>query len=294
MPFVFPRSVLPVGLAIIASALTLQAQPAPDNFRWIDFHAQSDQDVVVWVTRALAAEKWTAIREIGVEYDSALVITADRATPQSTPNADSFTAWNVSLTDHALTKLLTGVNLRLLDWMMFAPGRARELAAFYDNCTACSPSTFFTAFHYDIEHRIWEARWMTGDHAAPVWSTNTPGGIDMTQAYSVMAEGDGREFLVSWRHFDYGKQRPAEDFLYQYDVDPFTDLDRTQVLSGKQADAMKQRLCRPQDAVSGLSRGQDSPLCQPVTSKPRSERHPVTTPPANNRGQSTPPGYKHN
>ena len=296
MRSVFPRALLVFAFLAMAISTTLQAQPAPDHFRWIDFHAQSDQDVVVWVNRSLVAEKWTAIREIGVEYDAALVITADRATPQSTPNADTFTVWNVSLNDHALTKLLTGVNLRLLDWMMFAPGRPRELAAFYDNCVACQPSTFFTAFHYDIEHRIWEARWMTGDHAAPVWSTNTSPDIAMTQAYSVMAEGDGREFLVSWRHFDYGKQRPAEDFLYQYDVDPFTDLDRVQILSGKQAEAMEQRLCRPQDAVSGLMRGQDSELCEPAKARPRTsyERRPVTTPPANNRGQSTPPGYKHN
>lgn len=270
------------------------AQQAPDNFRWIDFHAQSDQDVAIWVNRALIAEKWTAIREIGVEYDAALVITADRSTPQSAPGNDAFTVWNVSLTNHALTPLVKGVNLRLLNWMMFAPGRPRELAALYDNCVECAPSTFFTAFHYDIEHRAWAARWMNGDHAAPVWTTNTPAEIALTQVYSVLAEGDGREFLISWRHFDYGKQKPIDDFVYQYDVDPFTDLDRIQLLKDKQAAAMEQRLCRPQDAVSGLMRGQDSPLCQPITAKPRPERRPVTTPPAGNRGQSTPPGTKHN
>jgi len=54
--------------ALIVSALgtpvSLQAQQ--DSFRWTDFHAPKDQDVLVWVTRALEAEKWSSIREIGV------------------------------------------------------------------------------------------------------------------------------------------------------------------------------------------------------------------------------------
>ena len=56
-------------------------------------------------------------------------------------------------------------------------------------------------------------------------------------------------------------------------------------LSREDADAMKLRLCRGQDAIQGLERGQDSELCQDLlNTKP--QRKPVTTPPANNRGQS--------
>ena len=43
--------------------------------------------MVVWVTRSLQPEKWSAIREIGVEYDAALVVTTLRANPQSLPVA---------------------------------------------------------------------------------------------------------------------------------------------------------------------------------------------------------------
>jgi hypothetical protein len=288
----FPGLFLFLIAAVAAGDSPAQAQ-APENFRWIDFHAASDQDVVVWVNRALTTEKWTAIREIGVEYDAALVITTDRATPQSAPTADTFAVWSVNLTNHALTPLLKGVNLRLLDWMMFASGQPRELAARYDSCVDCEASTFFTAFHYDIAQHVWAARWMNGDHAAPVWSGNTSAQIALTQVYSVLGEPDGREFLVSWRHFDYGKLKPIDDFVYQYDVDPMTGMDRTQLLKGKQADAMKLRLCNPQDAVSGLGRGQDSPLCQPAATRSRPQHAPVTTPPANNQGKSTPPGAKH-
>jgi hypothetical protein len=185
------------------------------------------------------------------------------------------------------------VNLRLLDWMMFAPGAQRELGALYDNCVDCDPSTFFTAFHYDIAQHLWAARWMNGGHAAPVWSGNSAADLALTQVYAVLAEPDGHEFLASWRHFDYGKLKPIDDFVYQYDVDSMTGLDRTQLLKGKQAEAIEQRLCQSQEAVSGIGRGQNSALCQPV-GKVRPERRPVTTPPANNHGQSVPPGSKHN
>ncbi len=287
----FPGFLLSCLLAADLAALTLQAQQSPDNFRWTDFHAPGDQDVVVWVTRALAAEKWTAIREIGVEYDAALAITTLRASPQASPEDDAFTVWSVSLTNHALTPLLKGVNLRLLGWMMFAPGQPRELAVFYDNCVDCQASTFFTAFHYRADEHAWTARWMHGDQGAPVWSTNTPTQIDLTQVYAVLAEDNGREFLSTLRHFDYGKTKPSDDFVYIYDVDPFSGEDRVQVLSAKQADDMKQRLCRAQDAVLGLKRGQDSPLCQSLAGS-RASRKPVTTPPANGRGQSAPPGAR--
>jgi hypothetical protein len=97
--------------------------------------------------------------------------------------------------------------------------------------------------------------------------------------------------LGTWSHFDYGDAKPAEDFVFRYDLDPMSGLDRTQLLSGKDADAMKQRVCRAGDALPGLARGQDSVLCQELIN-PRPERKPVTTPPGHNRGQSV-PGIKH-
>src|SRR5580658_5888439 len=103
--------------AVLAAATSVLAQQGPDPFRWMDFHSQKDQDIIVWVTQALAAEKWTSIREIGVEYDAALVVTALRATPESAANEDTFSVWSVSLTNHALTPLLKGFNLRWVGFM---------------------------------------------------------------------------------------------------------------------------------------------------------------------------------
>ena len=87
---------LALTTGLLTAALPLFSQQAPDTFRWIDFHAQKDQDVVTWVTRSLTVEDWTAIREIAVEYDAALVVTTRRANPQAAATDDSFNVWSVS------------------------------------------------------------------------------------------------------------------------------------------------------------------------------------------------------
>jgi len=271
----------------------MRGQQGPDEFRWVDFHQESDRDTVIWVTRSLEPEKWTAIREIGVEFDSALVVTTLRATPQSPADADTFTVWNASLTTHAIAPLVKGVNLRWLDWMNFLAGARPEPAALYDSCGDCTPDTFFTAFYYDISQHMWNARWLRGGQGAPVWSGNPPEGVTANQVYAVMRDLNGNEFVGTWTHFDYGKQKPAQDFIYRYDLDSFSRLERTLPLLGKEAEAMKQRLCHATDVSVGMARGQDSEVCQTNVKPPRPERKPVTTPPANNRGQSVPPGARH-
>ena len=300
VPLIYPESMRDVIreplagflLAVLGAATQLCAQQAAEPFRWVDFHSEKEQDTVAWVTRSLAAEKWTAIREIGVEYDAALVVTTLRPTPQSAAGMDTFTVWSASLTNHGITPLLKGVNLRLLDTMNFREGAPPELGAIYDDCNQCAASTFFTSLHYDFAQHTWAARWMRGGQAVPIETANVPPGVSLTQVYAVLGEPNGTQLVGTWSHFDYGNVKPPEDFVYRYDLDPFHGLDRTQILSGKDAGPFEQRLCRAQDAGSGpglaLARGQDSPLCQQMT-KPHFERKPVTTPPANNHGQSAPP-----
>ena len=282
-----PRIGLTVFAALFAAA-ALPAQQAPDSFRWIDFHSPKDQDVVTWVTRALAVEDWTAIREIAVEYDAALVVTTKRANPQSQPTADAVSVWNVSLTNHLVTPLVTGVNLRWLDWMRFSEGAPFELAVLYDNCHDCDANTYFTAFNYDMNGHTWAARWVRGGQGVPMWSANKPPGVQWTQAYAAIAEPNGREYVATWSHFDYDNKKPSNDVLYRYDVDPISHLDRVVQLTGDQADSMVMRLCRAQDVVPTLERGLDAPACQQVL-KTVPDRKPVTTPPANARGQSAAP-----
>jgi len=283
-----------ISIAALSIAVPHCAQQTSGSFRWIDFHEAKDQNIVTWVTRSLAVEKWTAIREIGVVYDAALVVTADRATPQSAPGDDTITVWNVSLTSHVVAPLVTGVNLRWFDWLRFADGAPDGLTALYDNCHECAANTYFTAFHYDIAHHMWAARWIRGGQGVMVWSANGPtaSGVEWTQVYAVMGGADGRALLCTWNHFDYGKQRRPSDTLFRYDVDPLSGMERTVELTGDEAKEMELRMCRGQNAVEGLERGQDSALCMKLTGS-EGQRRPVTTPPANNRGQSAPPSVKH-
>jgi len=274
--------------AALAFSMPLRAQSDP--FRWMDFHSEKDRDIIVWVTRSLAPEKWTAIREIGVQYDAALVVTTLRAAPDAAADADSYAVWSVSLTNHLLTPLLKGYNLRWLNMMTFKPGGDPELPIFYDSCIECSADTYFTAFHFDKAQHTWAARWMRGGQGVPLLSQNMPAGVTVTQVYAGLTELDGRQFLGTWSHFDYGDQKPAEDSIFRYDIDPFSGLERTGLVSGKEADALKMRLCRG-DMIPDLAHGQDSEICDAFAG-PRRGRKPVITPPAHNRDQSAPPGSR--
>ena len=271
----------------LASSVPLLSQQAPDNFHWVDFHSPQDQSIVVWITRSLAVADWTAIREIAVQYDSALVVTTKRATPQSAANADTFTVWTASLTTHDYAPLIRGVNLRWLDWMRFANGAPEELAILYDDCHDCATNNYFTAFHYDFKTHAWTPRWIRNGQGVPLWSSNTPPGVTWSQAYAAFAEPNGREFIATWSHFDYDSKKKPDDYVLRYDLDPFSGLERMLPLAGKDATEMETRICRGQDGIADLERGQDSSICERL--KPPAERKPVTTPPANNRGQSAPP-----
>jgi hypothetical protein len=286
---IFWWAVALVAMVVGVSSCTAQG---PDNFRWVDFHSSNDQDVVNWVTGALEAQKWTAIREIGVEYDQALVITTLRNSAQGTPNRDSFSIWSVSLANRALTHIIDGTNLRIADWLLLDVGSPRELGLLYDDCNDCDATTYFTTLHYDLRQHTWAARWLQGGgKTVAVWSAKAPLGVTQTQVFAVMADSNGHEVLGTWSHLDYGKRKSAEDAVYRFDVDGQSGSERNQQLFGRDAATMKERLCHGQDFVPGLSRGQNSELCEPpVALKPRSERKPVTTPPPNNKGQSRPPG----
>jgi hypothetical protein len=286
------RSLCCIAL-LLAPVPVIRAQQTSDTFRWIDFHDAKDQNIVAWITHSLAVEKWTAIREIGVIYDAALVVTADRPSPQSPPGEDTFSIWNCSLSSHVVAPLLSGVNLRWFDLEHFADGAPAEQTVLYDNCHDCAASTYFTAFYYDLPHHMFAARWLRGGQGVMVWNATPPSapGITWTQVYAVMGGADGRALLATWNHFEYGKLKPPSDTLFRYDVDPMTGMERTSELTREDAEAMKLRLCRAQDAVQGLARGQDSALCESLLGT-QQQRRPVTTPPANNRGKSAPPGVR--
>jgi hypothetical protein len=289
----------------MATAAIAQSQPASDAFHWIDFHDSKDTPTVTWVTNALKAEHWTAIREIGVQWDSALVITTERKTAQSTPKSDLYTVWSVSLAKRDVQPVLHGVNLDILTWTTFGGPyqHVPELGLIYDDCTGCdAPTTSFTTLFYNTTDHAWRARWMRGDQAAVLMNRGAVEGVTRSQLYGLHTEPQGRQILATWSHFDYGDTKPAEDFVFEYSVDPVSGLEQTQGLSGKHAEAMMARICHadPGQAdpmLGALAHGQDSSLCRnpgQLPSRPsrhsRSGHNPATSPPANNHGLSSPGG----
>lgn len=279
-----PLQLLLLALALVLPSAGVNAQ-TPDAFHWVDFHADTDADVVNWVTRSLLMEKWTSIREIGVEYDAALVVTELRGSSQSMPGDDAFTLWSVSLTSRDRKQLLTGFNLRFAGWLRFVPGHTSEVAVLYDDCSHCEATTFFTAFRYDPETHNFAARWMHAGQAAPVWSANTLAKGDWTQIYGVYPRGDGTVELGTWSHFEDPAHRPQQDYLYLYSIDLNDSSESAVPLSGRAAELMKLRLCKANGLVPGLARGQDAPICGKYHGY---EPHPITTPPANNHGKALP------
>jgi len=302
----FRRAMLRICAAfglLLIFACSVGAQTAVEAFHWVNFHDPKDAQYVTWVTRELTAEKWTAIREIGVQWDSALVVTSERATPQSPPPGDRFAIWSVSLSKHAVQPLLHGVNPRILNWTTFggASQLAPELGLVFDDCYGCdAPSTFFTTLYYNYTDHAWRARWMRGDQAAVLWNSGTVDGVTRTQIYGLLTEPPGRDVLATWSHYDYGKTKPAEDFVFEYSVDPASGLEQTQRLSSPHAEEMERRLCKADPgavdpALAELARGQDSEVCRelvPERGQGRTGRRPTLTPPANNHGQSLPPPAK--
>jgi len=284
------RIIVAVLLGIGLSTVSVSAQQAPDSFRWINAHLESDADVLGWVTRSLAGEKWTSIREIGVEYDAALVVTTQRPSPRSLPVTDTFTIYSVSLTSHTITPLIEGTNLRLVDWVRFGVGRDTELTALYDDCSHCLATTYLTTFYFDPAIHAWSARWIVSGKAAPVWMASSLAEGGWTQAYGVLADPDGNGIsLGTWSHFEAGNGKPPEDFFYVYSVSPGTNIDSSSRLTGPASEALKRRICNGDNIVPGLGRGQDAAPCM-VFVKPSPKV--VTTPPANNHGRSVPPPAK--
>ena len=104
------------------------------------------------------------------------------------------------------------------------------------------------------------------------------------------------DVLATWTHNDYGKAKPAEDFVFEYSVDPNSATEQTQGLSGMHAEEMELRLCRADPgqadpSLADLARGQDSDLCKELIAakvKKTPGWKPRTTPPANNHGRAYP------
>lgn len=258
-------------LALAGVATAVRAQVA-EGFNWVDL--KTDSAKVAAVAKALEGEKYTALREIGVAGDAALVVTARRDNPTSRPELDHYTVYSVNLTDGSASPLLNGSRLRLLDWERFLRDGQPELVATYDDCTQCTATTFLTAFYLDPKTKQWEARWKREKAGAPLAAADPGGASGDDHVYALMVGVDGRAVLGTWQHFSGPARRSGDDYVFEYAVDLATGEDRVRPLAGSEAQEMKLRLCKADDKVLDLASGQDSASCKaPLAAAARHTRH---------------------
>ena len=246
-----------------------------EGFAWTDLHQENER--VAAVSKSLEGEKYTALREIAVVGDAALVITSTRANPTAKPEQDQYTAYSLDLKspDAKPELLMTGTHLQFRDWLRFIREGDTELVATYDDCSDCRATTFLTSFYVDDKTKKWRARWPREVAGAPLFSA-TPGNPGETdQVYALMMGEDGRALLVTWSHFQQKKGAPGgEDYLFEYDVDPASGRERVRPIYGADAPPLKLRLCKAEGEALGIAAGQDSASCTQIV-KPTAPKAPA-------------------
>jgi hypothetical protein len=239
-------------LAVTASA---HAQVL-EGFNWVDL--KTDTSTVTTVTKALEAQKYTALREIGLIGDQALVITATRGDLIAQPQQDRFNVYGISLKDGKVDPLLDGADLRIFDWQKFYDYDSPELLATYNDCNNCEPTTFLTAFYIDRFTKKWHARWPRSLAGAPLTATGSGG----QSVYALLMNVDQRVVLDTWsRYSQQKKSSRGGEYLFEYRVDPVSDQGASRPLTGRDAAKTKLRLCAGESVVFGISGGQDSDAC---------------------------------
>jgi hypothetical protein len=258
-----PSLLMAPVLILIAFGSACRAQVI-DGFSWIDLKA--DTQTVSKVATFLSNKPYTAIREIGVVGQQALVITSLRKDPTANPLNDTFTAYGVSLRDGSVEELLDGTNLRYVDWQKFYDYDTPELVATYDDCAQCKATTFLTAFYIDRRTHHWGARWRRELAGAPLYSADPT----KNYVYALFMNVDQRVVLDTWVSYpEQKKSSRGGEFLFEYRIDIPSDQGTSRPLSGRDVLPVKQRLCAGQNVVFGIAGGQDSEACKDLMGKRR-------------------------
>jgi hypothetical protein len=253
-----------LALALVCASRLCPAQVL-GNFAWVDL--KTDTQTTAKVAQFLRDKPYTALREIGLAGQQALVVTTLRKDPTAEPGNDTFTVYGVSLRDGSVEQLLDGANLKYFDWQKFYDDDTPELLAEYDDCAQCKATTFFTAFYLDRKTKRWGARWRREIAGAPIDSADASEHI-----YALFINVDQRVVLDTWSVVapatpqQKKSTRPAE-YLFEYRIDPMSDQGTSRPLTGRDRQPVKERLCKAQDIVFGIAGGQDSEACNTLLGK---------------------------
>jgi hypothetical protein len=227
-----------ISAAILFSVSFCSAQ-LPKGFSWVNLEA--DTKAMSVVHHALRDTSVAAIREVGIEGDYALVMTASRENGAPTPDYDLWSIYNVSLSDGTSQILVSGYGVRLLDWI---GSQKDELAITYYNCWECEATTIFTTLRFRAGSG-WTTRWLDKTQGtsfpqpgAVVLMTDVGDPYDdniVDQVFAVVSEPNGGYAAGSWVHSRNTSTGKTEDDVELYIFDPKSDQDRVQKLEGQSA-----------------------------------------------------------
>jgi hypothetical protein len=259
------RTLSNIVLGLLALSVGANCQ-LPKDFHWVDLRHEAD--VVSRFSQALGGEEFSAIREIGLLGDSALVFTTLREPGAATPHADRWKVYSVPMDGGAVRMLLTGYELRIMAWMPFLPRERADLAITYMDCFGCEPTVIFTALHYE-SGQGWRARWPNQDSpdipgiqlASSDWGI--PYDEDLVdQVWASMGPLAGPASIGTWYHSVHVKTGKVSSVTMKFRVDPATGKEESLTLHGADAVAWQKKLCKPTDAHSEILGGQESQSCK--------------------------------
>jgi hypothetical protein len=261
----------PVKLLLVSLAISASAHgQTPAGFHWVDFKRESA--TVQKIEQALKGEDYTAIREIGVSSDSALVMVIQREADQAVPEGDQWSVYNVSMKSGHVETLLLGYSLQIKGWISFRSRDEQDLGIVYLHCWECEPASLFTAFHYDPRDG-WRARWVNKENVKQPGITFRVTDVgdpytseDVDQVFAVLAP-NGVASVGTWYHSRDLATGKISDDVAKFSVDPSTGEDKTTGLAGSKANEWELQLCKARDSWSTPAMGQSSRACKQLSTR---------------------------
>jgi hypothetical protein len=257
------RILLFTVLAALAVGVRSNAD-TPQGFRWANL--ETDSATMAKVRTALKGVAITAIREVGIEGDYALVMAVNREIDAPTPDYDQWYIYNLSLKTGQKRLLAFGYGVKQIDWI--GPG-ASELEITYYDCWECEAATLLTTLR--LTRTGWKARWVQKsehvDYPQPGALVQETPEDDTNEVDQVFALVEGTSKSVeagSWFHARNLQTGKIEDDVYRYWVDPTTDADHVDTVKGQAAVAWERKICDRSEIVSEPGIGQDSKACRSV------------------------------
>jgi len=279
------------------------AQQPPDHFQWLNLH--EDRTVLPLVTKALRHYSFQSLREVGLFYDQALAVVAERKAGTMLPSDDRYVVYSINLTKGTVDQLLVGYELRWIAWQPLEAGGDSELLATYTDCVNCSQTLYVTSFHISRKAHQWQARWSGDVTPAPLMSKVADPAVNTQYVYALLGNAiGGGSVIATWSHTEpmaeapqkthvkkQGDAKPnsknggAQDRLYLYQPEPQSDLGVAQPVNEHEAPDLEKRLCLLEEG-NPLHGGQDSAVCKKIIDAQKATaRKPNTAPPAQNQGK---------